>query len=685
MADRFDPLIPRPLDRPRAVPLAEGADLADLDTAKIFAAPDDPEQWPRWREQVQRWREQARRRHHLDEGVYRRPELAWASRCYVVSQVWLWDELLFDWQSQRFTPERLVSDARQRFGGFDGIVLWHAYPVIGVDERNQWDYYRDVDGLARLVEDLHALGVRVFVDYNPWDTGTRRGADDLTELASLVASLDVDGVFLDTLKEGGADLVAALDRVRPGVALEGESTLALPRLVDHRLSWAQWFADSPTPGVVRTHFYERRHMMHHVRRWHRDHHEELQSAWLNGIGVMVWEAVFGTWVGWSERDADMLRRITAAQRALHHLFVDGDWTPLTDLGAPAAEAGVFGSTFTLSPTGPGADSVNTETIVVLVNRSDRDATIRLPTSRRGEAYDLWLGQPLSTAENELSVVVPGRGVGGVWFAPHGADRSWLRTGPPHAGSPSFQHRSAVRRMPQRSPSTVPGQEHVIVPAGDHVVTVRYRCRETGMYDGAPFVDEWKPLPPRLHDLRTLERQLTVSADVAVAVREVTEKEFALFVATAGHSPATSSGSKPWWVGIDADGCDPVRPITDVDLDDARAYARWRGARLPSEDEWQLAAAEQGWSRCMPAVWNLTESEHSDGRTRFMMLKGGSDYRCEGSGWYFDGGRQDPDFSAKFLIPGLGLARSSQIGFRIAWDLLGATDQPLRTLVWPPSQ
>ena len=347
MADRFDPLIPRPIDRPLAVPLAENVDLADLDTAKIFAAPDDPEQWPRWREQVLLWREQARRRHHFDEGVYSRRELAWASRCYVVSQVWLWDELLFDWQSQRFTPGRLVSDARARFGGFDAIVLWHAYPVIGIDERNQWDFYRDVPGLRQLVDELHALGVRVFVDYNPWDTGTRRGGDDATELAALVAALDVDGVFLDTLKEGAAELVDALDRVRPGVALEGESTLALPRLVDHALSWAQWFADSPTPGVVRSHFYERRHMMHHVRRWHRDHLEELQSAWLNGIGVMVWEVVFGTWVGWSERDADLLRRIASVQRCLHHLFVDGDWMPLTDLGAPAAAAGVFGSTFTL--------------------------------------------------------------------------------------------------------------------------------------------------------------------------------------------------------------------------------------------------------------------------------------------------------------------------------------------------
>ena len=674
MVDSFDPLVPRPLDRPRAVPLAKGAELDDLDTAKILAAPDDPEQWGRWREQVQLWREQARQRHRFDDAVYRRTELAWAARCYVVSQVWLWDELLFDWDAQRFTPERLVTDARERFGGFDGIVLWHAYPVIGIDERNQWDYYRDVAGLGQLVEDLHALGVRVFVDYNPWDTGTRRGADDPTELATLVSDLDVDGVFLDTLKEGGADLVAAMHRVGPGVALEGESTLALPRLVDHALSWAQWFADSPTPGVVRAHFYERRHMMHHVRRWHRDHREELQSAWLNGIGVMVWEVVFGAWVGWSERDADMLRRIAAAQRALHHLFVDGVWRPLTDLGLAAAEAGVFGSTFAMNPTDRDHDPIDTETVVVLVNRSDRDATVWLPASRFGGAYDIWLGRPLSPVAGELAVVVPARGIGGVWFAPDGADLSWLRAGSPRLGSAAFEHRSAVRQLPQRSRSGAPERHHVLVPAGDHVVTVRYRCRETGMYDGAPFVDEWKPLPPRLHDLRTLERHLTLSNDVAVSAREVTEQQFVEFVVTTGHSPLPAAGPRPWWAGIGADDCDPRQPVTHVDLDDARAYARWRGARLPTEDEWQLAAAQRGWKRGTPAVWNLTESEHSDGRTRFMMLKGGSDYRCQGSGWYFEGGRQASDFSAKFLIPGLGLARSAQIGFRIAWDVPEATRQ-----------
>ena len=69
-------------------------------------------------------------------------------------------------------------------------MLWHAYPVIGIDERNQFDFYRDVPGIRELVADLQARGVRVFVDYNPWDVGTRREpvADDRGDRASSCAS-----------------------------------------------------------------------------------------------------------------------------------------------------------------------------------------------------------------------------------------------------------------------------------------------------------------------------------------------------------------------------------------------------------------------------------------------------------------------------------------------------------------
>ena len=110
------------------------------------------------------------------------------------------------------------------------------------------------------------------------------------------------------------------------------------------------------------------------------------------------------------------------------------------------------------------------------------------------------------------------------------------------------------------------------------------------------------------------------------------------------------------------------PLTGLDLDEARAYAAAHGARLPTEDEWQLAAESGLLERAEPLVWNWTESEHTDGRSRFAILKGGSASRAEGSEWYVDGGPQDPDFSLHLLLPGGGLARSTSIGFRLAVDL-----------------
>ena len=661
MDDDLDPLVPRLLDQPRPVPLDPGADLAALDDAKIIAAPDDPADWPAWRARLARWQAEVRERHHLDPSIYERTDLAWAAACYVVSQVWLWDELLYDATAHSFTPERFVADGRARFGGFDGIVLWHGYPVLGLDDRNQWDFYRDVVGLDQLIADLHALGVKVFVDYNPWDTGTTRAGPDATELATLVADLGIDGVFLDTLKEGDGPLLEGLAAARPGVAVEGESTVPLPRLEDHPLSWAQWFADSPVPGVVRSHLADRRHLMHHVRRWHRTHHEELQSAWVNGIGVMVWEVVFGVWVGWNDRDAHTLRRMVAAQRALHDLLTRGEWTPLVNLGPAAHAAGVFGSRFTSG--GHRLDA--------LVNRSDVDTGVTIAVDGDDTAYDVGAGVKAArlARSNVVEVVIPAHGIGGLWTVAGEHDASWLTSEPSVHLSSAFPHRRAHRVVPAATTAR-PDRPHVLVPAGEHVLTVRYRCREAGMYAGAPFVDEWKPLPPRLHDLRTLERDVVLTAPVAVAVREVSEQEFAVFVGATGHTPAVPGGRAPAWTR--EHGVDPDRPVTEVDLADARAYAAWVGARLPTEDEWQLAVEGGETQRLTPWAWNLTESEHCDGRSRFVMLKGGCDHASTGSSWYFDGGRRTPDFTAKYLVPGLGLGRSTSVGFRLAWDLTAPT-------------
>ncbi len=574
----LDPLVPRPIDLPTEID-------NELDGAKIIAAPDDPADWPAWREQLAAWREDARARIRYDGGLYARPEFEWTQSCFSVALVWLWDELLYDFEAGRFTPERLLEEGRREFGGFDGVVLWHAYPVIGIDARNQFDWYRDVPGLPELVAALRRAGVRVFVDYNPWDVGTRREpADDAEAVASIVEWLDADGVFLDTMKEAPVALRAALDRARPGVAFEGESTLPLARVEDHHLSWAQWFADSDVPGVIRARWFEKRHMLHHTRRWNRDHSDELHSSWLNGTGMLVWDVVFGVWVGWNERDKSLLRTMVGVQRRHASLLTHGEWTPL------AAHS-------------DGLEVVGSRWV------------------REGEELWTFVNRTRSLFDGDVGpfrLAIPPRGLAAV--EPGG------RVVVSADASAHFPVRATVRVPVPRAAAGEPPRGMVACPPPPAQAAV-FRRRETGTYGSAPYVEEWKPLPPRLHDFVEVERPAGV-ARYAISVNR--------------------------------------EPLVNVTLDEARAYAAERGARLPTEDEWQAAAGviERG----EPRVWEWTESEHRDGRTRFAILKGGSDHVVAGSDWYVDGGDVRPERSLKLLLVGGGLQRSPSIGFRLAVDL-----------------
>src|SRR5208337_463594 len=89
-----------------------------------------------------------------------------------------------------------------------------------------------------VVRQFHRRAVKVYIDYNPWDSGTRRETvSDSEALSSLVRRIEADGVFLDTMSEGMGDLRARLDAARPGVILEGEDAVPLEHLCDHHASW----------------------------------------------------------------------------------------------------------------------------------------------------------------------------------------------------------------------------------------------------------------------------------------------------------------------------------------------------------------------------------------------------------------------------------------------------------------
>jgi formylglycine-generating enzyme required for sulfatase activity len=674
----------------------------------LIPAPSDPARWPAWRDALAEFRSGARQKLDYRTTLYERPDFAWVPSCFSCCFLMLNDERFLDARAGAYRVEAFLDAEAERFGGYDAVVLWQAYPRIGLDDRTQFDFYRNMPGgltgLRDAVRRFRRRGVRVFLCYNPWDRGTRRGGEDhLETLARMAGDLEADGIFLDTLDRAGGEFRTKLDAVRPGVALEGEIALPLANLHDHHLSWAQWFQDSAVPGVLRNKWVERRHMQHQIARWNWDHTAELHMAWLNGSGMMVSENVFGQWVGWNARDRSLLRAMLPIQRRFAALFAGEQWTPLVPTEHPDLFASLWGQ--------------GDLRLWTLVNRSARTLTGPLLTfdiEPDQPVYDLIQGRAAEGARSAnritLAGTLPPRGLGCFLATrtparPADLDAFLARqrtvfTGQSDDSTPPKTAAVRVPVRPTRRPARLP-EGMVRVPGTNTTLTVEFLVREVGFYAAWPE----QPLTfPWLGQSAGFERSVALGP-FAIDEAPVTNRQFADFLAGSGYRPAARANFLRHWI----DGRIPAgldeHPVVYVSLDDARAYAAWAGKRLPTEDEWQYAAqgpaalrypwgdaddpsrrngGERGGTtpvRAYPGgrspfgvddlcgnVWELTESEHSDGRNRFLLLKGGSWYHAAGSIWYFDGGPQPNRRVAKMLLCWPGVDRCATVGFRCAVDL-----------------
>jgi len=370
-------------------------DMNIVDQPPLIPAPDDPTQWTAWREGLSKWKQEARAELGYSDAAYEKPEFAWMQSCFAFGKVMLFDREWVNPQSGEMNVEKWLDQREQQFCGLDALALWQAYPRIGIDRRNQYDHYRDLpngpEQLKDVVERLQKRQVRVFLAYNPWDTGTRReGKADLEALAEMVGFAKFDGIFLDTLPDGGRAMRPAMDAVRAGVVLESELALPVAAIPDHHASWAQWLPDSHAPGVLRNRWFEQRHMMHMIRRWDKDHSGELHAAWMNGAGIFIWENIFGSWNGWSDRDKSLLRSVRQIQKRYAQHFSQGVWTPLVETSLPDR---IFASRWDFA-------GVQLWTVVNRSQNPEKAFIQRLTSDGSHRLFDLVRGEELDHSEIE---------------------------------------------------------------------------------------------------------------------------------------------------------------------------------------------------------------------------------------------------------------------------------------------
>ena len=71
------------------------------------------------------------------------------------------ERYFYDPAARRYTVDRYLNDLDQRYGGIDSVLIWHPYPNLGVDNRNQFDLLRDLE----TVPDINANRSEPMAEY----------------------------------------------------------------------------------------------------------------------------------------------------------------------------------------------------------------------------------------------------------------------------------------------------------------------------------------------------------------------------------------------------------------------------------------------------------------------------------------------------------------------------------------
>jgi gamma-glutamyl hercynylcysteine S-oxide synthase len=696
----------------------------------FFFGPSSSSEQPGWLDGLKAWRKDRRTLLRYDDSIYNRSGLQWTQHIFNQVQLLIWDRSLYDADKDEYTVDKFLAETESRIGPIDAVLIWHVYPNLGIDDRNQFDMLRDlpggIPGVRAMVEQFHSHGVKVFFPLLVWDTGTRDESAGLpATIAQLLKDIDADGINFDTLESVPSVYRDASDAINHPLALEPQFQPRDSSLTWTNLSWNDWVTwegkQYPfVPMVSKNKWMEPRHTVNVTDRFTRDKTDSLQHAFFNGQGYATLENLWGFWYENDPRDAEAILRFTRIERAMADYLLSDGWEPHT----PVLQPGVFASRF------PRANG----TLWTMVNRNEYDvsgAELEIASQPGMHYYDLWHGTELTPAiangKATLSFDFESLGYGAILATaekPEDNLRSLLSYMAERSKRPLSTYSQEWKALPQTlsdaplSSASMSGAQAetlktvaassapegmVRIPEGDYDFRVSGIEIEGGNDPGLDVQYPWENMPRRYHRHRMHLHSFYIDRT------PVTNAEFGKFVVATHYHPKDDHNFLRGWPdsknGIYPQGSNN-KPVTWVSIEDARAYAAWSHKRLPHEWEWQYAAQSADgrtypWGNdwhadavppvdAGPAMHPLSDvgvfakgaspfgvldlignvsqwtDEYVGLHTRAAIIRGGAAYQPSGSIWYFPQTYR-LDEHQKYLLMSPGHDRAGTVGFRCVVD------------------
>lgn len=315
-------------------------------------------------------------RKNYDLSEYKREDLQWMNECVINNFAFLYGSESFDHVTKKVNIQKIIEEGK-KFGGYDSVTIWNQYPRLGVDSRNQWDFYNDFPGgreaLKEMVDEFHANGIKVLLPYIPWDRGYSESTESMgDEFAKIIADTGADGYQLDTCKDLPLSFRKKLDKIRPGLLLQTQSHPYKKRPIEFiTSSWDEFWYSDPMPEINLFRFMIPEHIAPVISRWLRNEDKDvlIKRCIFNAAPMVIWQDVFGRMLIFSEDQKEKIAKWKKLYLMYRDVYQGQDALPLY----PLNELFVYCNRF--------QNNTKDKIIYSIYNENDSEKKVKIPCNK----------------------------------------------------------------------------------------------------------------------------------------------------------------------------------------------------------------------------------------------------------------------------------------------------------------